>query len=140
MKALICSIGGGVTSFILYLLGGWSHDIQTLVIFMGIDFLLGLIVAGIFHKSSKTKSGALESRAGFKGLAKKVTVLLFVVIGNRLDVEVGTDYFRTAICIAFMINELISIIENAGLMGIPIPKILTKAIDVLNEKGDVTHV
>ena len=104
---------------------------------MLIDYATGLIVAGVFHKSQKTASGALESRAGFKGLCRKGAILLFVLIGYRLDLAVGTSYIRDAVCIAFIANELISIVENAGLMGIPIPAVITKAIDVLKSKAEV---
>ena len=97
----------------------------------------GLIVAGVFHNSKKTASGALESRAGFKGLCRKGAILLFVLIGYRLDLAVGTSYIRDAVCIAFIANELISIVENAGLMGLPIPAVITKAIDVLKSKTDL---
>lgn len=134
MKSIIISIIGAVGSAIAYAFGGWDASIITLFIFMGIDYLTGVIVAGVFHKSNKSNSGALESRAGWKGLIKKGVTMLFVVIAVRLDALVGTSYIRDAVCIAFITNELISIVENAGLMGIPIPEIITKAIDLLKSK------
>ena len=128
----IGTLGSMVASFF----GGWTASLSTLLIFMLIDYATGLIVAGVFHKSKKTDSGALESRAGFKGLCKKCTILVLVLVGHRLDIAVGTTYIRDAVCIAFITNETISIIENAGLMGIKIPAPLEKAIDVLkNKKG-----
>lgn len=139
MKSIVLTIVGAVGSFIAGLLGGWDSSLITLFIFMSIDYITGLIVAGVFHKSKKTESGALESRAGFKGLIKKCMILLYVIIANRLDMELGIDYCRTGVCIAFMTNELISIVENGGLMGLPIPKIITNAIDLLNKKGDTQH-
>ena len=108
----------------------------TLLIFMAVDFVSGLIVAGVFHNSPKTEQGALESRAGFKGLCRKFIILAFVMIANRLDIVLGLDYVRTFVCISFMCNELLSIIENAGLMGIPIPNILKKSIELLKSKTD----
>ena len=139
MKNVICTIVGVAGSLVASLFGGWTASLTTLLIFMGIDYLSGLIVAGVFHNSPKTETGALESRAGLKGLIRKFTMLLFVLIGHRLDVAVGTTYIRDAICIAFMANELLSIVENAGLMGVPIPAVITNAIDILkkktNEKG-----
>lgn len=125
-------VGSAVANFF----GGWSTDLTTLLIFMGIDYLTGLIVAGIFKKSKKSKNGGLESKIGFKGLAKKVMMLLFVLIGFRLDLLFGSDYVRTAIVIAFIVNEIISITENAGLMGVPIPKPIMNAIDILKSKED----
>jgi len=133
-KHVVMTICGVVGSGVAYLFGGWSTDLITLLIFMGVDFITGLIVAGIFHKSTKSENGALESNTCFKGLARKVLILALVLIGHRLDLLIGTDYIKTAVVIAFIVNELISIVENAGLMGIPIPGVITKAIDIL--KGD----
>lgn len=125
---------GTVGSLVASFFGGWTASLSTLLIFMLIDYVTGLIVAGVFHKSKKTDSGALESRAGFKGLCKKGMVLMLVLVGHRLDIAIGTTYIRDAVCIAFIANETISIIENAGLMGIKIPIILENAIDVLKKK------
>lgn len=136
IKPIVFGIIGAVGSAIANLFGGWTTDFATLLIFMGIDFITGLIVAGIFKKSKKTKNGALESNIGFKGLAKKVIILFFVLIGARLDLLLGSDYIRTALIIAFICNETISITENAGLIGIPIPKPIADAIDILKSKED----
>lgn len=136
MKEFYCTLVGILGGFIAYLFGGWNAALSALVIFMTIDFISGLVVAGVFKKSSKTKNGALESKAGFKGICKKFMMLLLVAIGYRLDLLIDTTYIKDSVCIAFMANELISIIENAGIMGIPIPKVITNAIDVLKGKGD----
>lgn len=136
MKNAICTAIGLVGSFVASLFGGWTASLTTLLIFMGIDYLSGLVVAGVFHNSPKTETGALESRAGFKGLIRKLMILLFVLIGYRLDVAVGTAYIKDAICIAFMANELISIVENAGLMGLPVPSVISNAIDILKKKTE----
>ena len=133
-KNIFLTIIGTVGSLVASLFGGWTEALTTLLIFMLIDYITGLIVAGVFHRSQKTATGALESRAGFKGLCRKGVILLFVLIGYRLDLTVGTTYIRDAVCIAFIANELISIVENAGLMGIPIPVVIKKAIDVLENK------
>ncbi len=135
MKNTICVIAGTVGSVIASLFGGWSTALTTLLIFILIDYVTGLVVAGVFHKSPKTKTGALESRAGLKGLIRKCTMLLFVLVGHRLDIAIGASYIRDAVCIAFILNELISIVENAGLMGLPIPAVISNAIDVLKEKN-----
>lgn len=135
MKNTICVIAGTVGSVIASLFGGWSTALTTLLIFILIDYVTGLVVAGVFHKSPKTKTGALESRAGLKGLIRKCTMLLFVLVGHRLDIAIGASYIRDAVCIAFILNELISIVENAGLMGLPIPAVISNAIDILKEKN-----
>lgn len=135
MKNTICAGIGAVSSAIATLFGGFDYALVTLLIFMAVDYISGLIVAGVFKKSPKTETGALESRAGWKGLCRKCMSLVFVLIATRLDLIIGTTYIRDAVCIAFMANELISIIENAGLMGITVPEIITNAIDILKSKN-----
>ena len=134
MKNAICTSVGVMGSIIASFFGGWTASLTTLLIFMAIDYATGWTVAAVFHKSPKTETGTLESRTGFKGLIRKFMILLFVLIGHRLDVAVGTSYIKDAVCIAFMCNELLSIVENAGLMGIPIPAVITNAIDILKKK------
>lgn len=136
---VVCGVIGMVGSFIVSMLGGWDAGLQTLVVFMVIDFVSGMVVAGVFKKSPKTKTGALESNTGFKGVCKKCMILVFVLIGYCLDMSLGVDYIRNLVIIAFIANELISITENAGLMGLPIPPVITNAIDILKQKGDVQH-
>jgi len=132
LSGIIGLIGGAFTT----LFGGWTGGMTTLVLFMCIDYLSGLIVAGVFKKSNKTESGALESKAGWKGLARKCMTLLFVLIAYRLDLLLNTAYIRDAVVIGFCANELISIVENAGLMGLPLPAVITKALEVLKNKAD----
>lgn len=136
MKNTFCVSVGMVGSCIASVFGGWSASLTTLLIFMMIDYVTGIVVAGVFHNSPKTANGGLESKAGMKGLIRKCTMLLFVLIGHRLDIAVGTTYIRDAVCIAFMVNELISIVENSGLMGLPIPKVITNAIEVLKHHSE----
>ena len=133
MKETICTVIGIITSFIISLCGGWSSEMTTLLIFMVVDYGTGLIVSGIFKKSRKSKNGGLDSKVGWKGLCKKCMIFLFVIIGARLDVELHMQIIKNAVITAFMVNELISIVENAGIMGLPIPTIITKTIDVLQK-------
>ena len=136
MKDAVFLSIGAIGSIIASLFGGWDHAMITLVIFMGIDYVTGLVVAGVFHKSAKSENGALESRAGWKGLCRKGVTLLVVLVACRLDLLTGSNFIRDAVIIAFICNEAISIIENAGLMGVPIPPVITKAIEVLKKKND----
>ena len=136
MKTLITTAFGVVGAFIASLFGGWDAALTTLVIFMAIDYVTGLIVAGVFHSSPKTKSGALESRAGWKGLCRKGMTLLIVLIACRLDIVMNTTFVRDAVIIGYIVNETISIIENAGLMGLPIPTVIKKAIEILKNKTE----
>lgn len=131
MKETILAIVGIIGAAIAHVFGGWNAAMGTLLIFMGIDYLSGLIVAGIFHASPKSEGGALESKAASKGLIRKGMALLVVLIGARLDLLLGTDYIRDGIIIAFVVNELLSIVENMGLMGVPFPEPLKNAIELL---------
>lgn len=136
MKNTICTTIGAVGAAVAALFGGWDTGLVTLVIFMCIDYVSGLVVAGVFHNSKKTKTGALESKAGWKGLCRKGMTLLFVLIAYRLDLVTGLNYIRDAVIIGFTANEAISIVENAGLMGIPLPAVINKAIDMLTAKSE----
>lgn len=136
MKDGICTAIGVVGSTIASFFGGFDAALITLLIFMGVDYATGLIVAGVFHKSEKTENGALESRAGWKGLCRKGVSLLVVLVACRLDMIMGSNFIRDATVIAFIANEAISIIENVGLMGVPIPSVITKAIEVLKKKSE----
>lgn len=127
---------GLLGGFIASLFGGWDAALSTLVIFMGIDYVTGIILAGICRNSCKTRRGALESSIGWIGLCKKGINLLIVLVACRLDMLIGADFIKNATVIAFIANETISIIENAGLIGVPIPSAITKAIEILNQKGE----
>ena len=134
MKYTFLGVLGVIGAAIVGALGGWDTALQTLIIFMSIDYFSGLIVAAVFKASPKSQNGKLESRAGLKGLFRKVAMLAAVLMAFYLDQVASTDFVRDAACIAFICNEGISIIENFGLMGIPIPPVILNAIDAL--QGD----
>lgn len=136
MKDFICAATGMIGAALAAAFGGWTTAMVTLVIFMGIDYITGLIVAGIFHKSEKTPNGGLESRAGWKGLVRKGVTLLVVLVAYRLDLLLDVSYIKDAVIIAFCANEAISILENASLMGIPMLPPLQKAIELLRAKAE----
>lgn len=136
IKDALCMAAGAVGAFIAAFFGGWDAALTTLIIFMVIDYLTGIIVAAVFHKSEKTPDGTLESRVGWKGLCRKGVSLLVVLIACRLDLLMGTSFIRDTVVIGFIANETLSIIENAGLMGVPIPRVIVSAIHVLKEKAD----
>ena len=135
LKNGLCTIIGIIGACIANLFGGWTSALTTLVIFMAIDYLSGLAVAGFFRNSTKSSTGGLSSAVGFRGLVKKIMILAIVVVAYRLDLLMNVNYIRNTAIIGFCTNELISIAENAGLMGAPLPPVITKAIDVLNDKG-----
>lgn len=136
MNKAICTGIGVVGSAIAALFGGWDAALITLMIFMAVDYVTGLLVAGVFHNSEKTPNGTLESRTGWKGLCRKGVTLLVVLVACRLDLVTGANFIRDAVVIGFIANETISIVENAGLMGIPIPAVIMQAIDVLKHKAE----
>jgi toxin secretion/phage lysis holin len=103
---------------------------------MAVDYFTGLLVAAVFHKSDNTENGRLESRAGFKGLCRKGMTLIMVLVGSLLDELSGTDVIRNAVVIAYCVNEALSIVENAGIMGLPIPSIIKKALEVFQNKTE----
>ena len=135
MKNRICTALGMIGGYIASLFGGWNAALGVLVTCMAIDYATGLIVAGVFHASTKSPGGGLESMAGWKGLCRKFVTLMIVLVAHEMDVLLGIQYIRDAVIVGFCANEIISILENAGRMGLPIPAILTDAIDQLKQKG-----
>lgn len=131
MKEYITSafalLGGGLS----WAVGGFDAVVLCLIGAMAIDYITGLIVAGVFHNSPKTEGGRLDSRVGWKGLARKFVTILIVVVANLADVVMGTEGIRAAVCIGFFANECLSLVENAGHMGLRIPKKLADAIEEL---------
>lgn len=124
-------------SFIARALGGWDTALQTLIILMAVDYITGIMIAAVWQKSNKSKTGALESRAGFKGLIRKGLILLVVLIGVQLDAIIGLQAFcRTAIVLFFCGNEGLSIVENLGIMGLPLPDFIKSKFEQLRDKGN----
>ena len=125
-----------VGSWIANSLGGWDASLQVLIALMVADYITGVLVAAVWHKSSKSSSGTLNSVAGFKGILKKCAILLLVWIGVLLDQALGSAYARTAVVLFFVGNEGISLLENLGLMGVPFPAFLRRALEALRDQGD----
>lgn len=133
MKERICTFLGLLGAGISWAFGGWDVAMAALLICIGVDYVSGSIVALVFHKSSKTESGAYNSAYGIKGLFKKCLMLLFVLVAVQIDKILGTAYVRDAVCIGFCSNEILSIMENLGLAGIPMPAAVTKALEQLRK-------
>lgn len=132
--AIISTISGVAAGIVSALTGGWNLALETLGIIMLLDYVTGLIVAGVFHKSPKSAGGALESKAAFKGLCKKALIVVLVVAFHQADRLTGKSFFRDGACWAFFIAELISVIENVGLIY-PLPPFITKALDWFQKKS-----
>lgn len=117
-----------ISALCTVLFGEFDIPLQTLILFMAVDYLTGLIVAGVFRSSLKTDDGRLSSNAGFKGIIKKGMMLMIVLVAYRLDILANTNIVRNTVITAFIVNEAISINENAVLMGVDIPKYLSELI------------
>lgn len=136
IKNSVLAVLAAVGAFVAHALGGWDAAMQVLVALMAADYLTGILVAAVWQRSNKSATGALDSKAGFKGLLKKGMILLLVWLGVLLDNALGAAYIRTAIIIFFIGNEGLSLLENLGLMGVPFPAFLKRALEALREQGD----
>lgn len=134
MKQTICTVFGVIGSFLAAAFGGWDAALMALMICMAVDYISGSIVALVFHNSRKSESGAYNSAYGLKGLCKKGLMLLFVVVAVQVDRLIGSEYVRDAVCIGFCTNEVLSIVENLGLAGVPMPQAVVKALEQLQSK------
>ena len=134
MKETVCTVLGILGSAVCWAFGGWDTAMMTLLVCISVDYISGSIVALVFHKSNKTESGAYNSAYGLKGLCKKCLMLLFVLVAVQIDRVLGADYVRDAVCIGFSVNEILSIIENLGLAGIPMPEAIINALEQLQKK------
>lgn len=129
IKTGALSFCGLIASLAVESMGGYDHFMRTLIFFMAIDFITGWMAA--------ITVGKLSSRAGFKGFIKKGCMLLIIVVSVFLDGLMATnELMRDAVIIAFILNELISILENAGRMGIKMPDVLKNSLELLS-KGKV---
>ena len=135
-KIMICTILGGIGANLSLIFGEWTESMTTLAIMMGIDYIMGIMIASVFKKSEKSKNGGINSRSAWMGICKKVGTLLLVAVAYRIDVSMKTNFLKDGVCVAFITSEGISIIENARVMGLPIPEILVNALDGLKGGKD----
>ena len=137
IRKIIDLIGAAIGAALGAAFAGWSwtpmHTV--LVIFMIVDYISGVIVA-VLGLSPKSETGKLSSKAGFVGLAKKMFIVFFVLLGAALDAALGTTVIQSMIICMYIANEGLSIIENASLLGMPVPKALQDALEVMKEKAD----
>lgn len=136
MKQIVCTASGILGAAAAWAFGGWDTALAALLICMAVDYVSGSVVALVFHNSRKTETGAYNSAYGLKGLCKKCLALLFVMVAVQVDHLLGTDYVRNAVCIGFCTNEILSIIENLGLAGVPMPEAIVKALELLRKKAE----
>jgi toxin secretion/phage lysis holin len=135
IKLFLAIALGGFYSLINNLVGGLEMHFTTLFCFMVIDYITGVALALVFKKSPKTNDGSAKSTEYIKGLFKKAAILLYVIVAHKLDILLNIDYVRTAVILSFIVGEVISITENLGLMGVPMPEFIKKALTLLNKKA-----
>jgi len=123
----IIAIGGGAAS---YLFGGWSSLLGILLAFVAIDYVTGVVAAGM--------EGKLSSAVGLWGIAKKIFIFVLVAVAHLADHAVGTEIIRDAAIFFYLANELLSIIENTGSIGLPVPPVIVQAVEILKGKGEVS--
>lgn len=138
-KDILCTVLGVAATAGTKLFGGWTPTLSIVIIMMGIDLFAGFMVAAVFKNSPKSESGAADSMAMFKGLCKKVMMLCLLAVAHQIDRALGVDYIMLATTYGFIANEALSILENAGLMGIVKSEVLVNAIEVLKNKGSKTE-
>ena len=131
VKQVISLVIGALTTGLLKVIGEPTQDLKILLLLMVIDLIDGFTVSAVWHKSSKTKSGKVSSKVMFKGIVKKILTLVLVVVAYQIDILLGYNVIRHVVIIAFIVQEIISIIENISITGIKSPGIITKALDVL---------
>lgn len=130
MDKFIKSILAAVAAIVTYLFGGWSALLSILLAFVLLDYITGVAAAG--------KRGELSSSVGMWGIAKKVSIFLIVAIGYLIDRVIGSNtLIRDAAIYFYLVNELISLLENMGSLGVPLPPILSQAVELLKRKSDV---
>lgn len=126
-------IASGLTEY----LGGWDKAMTTLIIFMAIDYITGLLIAGVWNKSPKSETGSLESKAASKGLIRKAMYIAAVLVAVQIDWILNLDSLaRNATIYGFLAVEGLSIVENMGIMGVPLPPIVKRSFELLKEKSD----
>lgn len=130
---ILSGILTAVVGFLTWLFGGWDVLMSVLVTLMAIDYITGLMVAYV------TK--ALSSAIGLKGLFKKLAELFVVMTAVQIDLATGQGgaYFKNIVCLLFIANEGLSLLENAGNLGVPIPEILKKALKQIGDNSETEN-
>ena len=122
----IIAVGGAAAS---YFFGGWSALLSVLLTFVVLDYVTGFLAAA--------KEGKLNSEVGLWGIAKKVAIFFVVAVAHLVDTTLGDAHlFRDAAIFFYLANELLSITENTGRLGVPIPTAIQRAVEVLRGKGE----
>ena len=136
IKNAVLAVLAVIGSTVAQALGGWDMALRVLIGFMILDYATGWLIAAVWHKSGKSETGALSSYAGFKGLIKKCMILALVWMAQLLDLATGSDFVRDTVCLFFIANEGLSILENTAIMGVPYPAFIKNMLDAMREAAD----
>jgi toxin secretion/phage lysis holin len=128
MDKIFATVIAVVGALVNFAFGEWSQMLQTLLLFVVVDYLSGCAASSF--------EGKLSSKKGFIGIAKKVMIFVIVAVTHKIDMTLGQNhFFRDATIFFYLSNELLSIIENAGRLKLPVPEVVTRAVDVLRRGG-----
>lgn len=127
-EILYKTITTAVGAIVGYIFGEWSVLLQILLAFVIIDYVSGLLASGV--------EGKLSSKVGFRGIVKKIMIFVLVAVGHLVDKAIGDgSMIQNAIIFFYLGNELLSILENAGRTGLPVPEQIKNAVDILKGKS-----
>ncbi|MCA1066477.1 phage holin family protein [Rossellomorea sp. AcN35-11] len=129
MEKSMLFIGSGLGALVLNFFGEWNSLLTILLVAVTLDYFTGMIASGL--------EGKLSSKSGLKGIGRKILIFSLVTVAHLIDTILTNQHFiRNATIIFYICNEMISIIENVGRAGVPVPEFLTKAVEVLKKKRD----
>lgn len=131
---IIMAIAAGMGALAAYV-ESWTGQIWTLLIIMGIDFVIGIAMPLFFRKSKKSKAGKIDSYTCRRGIIKKCVIFLMIYVAFLLGKATQMSFLPDAVCTAFIVSEVISILEHAAVLGVPIPKVLLRALAAINDKA-----
>jgi len=134
VNKIIVALGAGVGAIVTYV-DSWGAHVWTLVTIMCIDFVVGTLMPLLFGKSKKSKAGKLESYACRRGIVKKCVMFLMIYVSWLLGRAANVTFLPDAVCTALIVSEVISILEHAAVLGVPIPRVLLRALSAINDKA-----
>lgn len=136
MKVILMVIVDFANTLLHATFGEWDSAMTTLLFFMAMDYLACTVIKNLYKCDTKNKK--LKCKTGWKGISKKSMLFVFIMAAHRMDLLMTTQCIRNIVVVAFITNELLSLIESAKMMGIRVPQIFMTAIEILREKIGMT--
>lgn len=128
-QSILNASAGVFGAFITFAFGHWTEALTFLITVIAVDIVTGI-------SASFREGSGLSSAIGGFGLAKKGLILLVVLLAHRIDVSIGMEAAMGGAIYFYIVNELLSVIENFGRMGIPLPDGIKRGVTILREKGE----